>query len=27
VNDPELWPFYEKAEALGIVLDIHTGFS
>jgi predicted TIM-barrel fold metal-dependent hydrolase len=27
MNDPELWPFYEKAEALGIVLDIHTGFS
>lgn len=22
-----LWPFYERAEALGIVLDIHTGFS
>ena len=27
VNDPELWSFYEKAEELGIVLDIHTGFS
>ncbi len=27
VNDPELWPFYEKAEELDIVLDIHTGFS
>jgi predicted TIM-barrel fold metal-dependent hydrolase len=26
INDPELWPFYEKAEKLGIVLDIHTGF-
>jgi uncharacterized protein len=26
INDPEIWPFYEKAEALGIVLDIHTGF-
>jgi uncharacterized protein len=26
INDPDLWPFYEKAEALGIVLDIHTGF-
>lgn len=26
INDPELWPFYEKAEELGIVLDIHTGF-
>ena len=25
INDPELWPFYAKAEALGIVLDIHTG--
>ncbi len=27
VNDPDLWPFYAKAEELGIVLDIHTGFS
>ncbi len=27
MNDPELWPFYQKAEELGIVLDIHTGFS
>jgi len=27
INDPELWPFYEKAQELGIVLDIHTGFS
>lgn len=26
INDPEIWPFYEKAEDLGIVLDIHTGF-
>lgn len=26
MNDPELWPFYRKAEELGIVLDIHTGF-
>ena len=26
INDPELWPFYEKAEELGIVLDMHTGF-
>ena len=26
INDPDLWPFYEKAEALGIILDIHTGF-
>lgn len=27
INDPDLWPFYKKAEKLGIVLDIHTGFS
>ncbi len=27
INDPMLWPFYQKAEELGIVLDIHTGFS
>jgi predicted TIM-barrel fold metal-dependent hydrolase len=27
INDPDLWPFYKKAEELGIVLDIHTGFS
>jgi predicted TIM-barrel fold metal-dependent hydrolase len=27
INDPELWPFYEKAQELGIVLDIHTGMS
>jgi uncharacterized protein len=26
INDPELWPFYERAEELGIVLSIHTGF-
>ena len=26
INDPELWPFYAKAQELGIVLDIHTGF-
>jgi len=26
MNDPDLWPFYEKAQELGIVLDIHTGF-
>jgi len=25
INDPDLWPFYKKAEELGIVLDIHTG--
>ena len=27
INNPELWPFYAKAEELGVVLDIHTGFS
>lgn len=27
INDLDLWPFYKKAEELGIVLDIHTGFS
>jgi uncharacterized protein len=26
INDPELWPFYKKAQELDIVLDIHTGF-
>lgn len=26
INDPELWPFYEVAQELEIVLDIHTGF-
>lgn len=26
MNDPEIWPFYEKAQELGVVLDIHTGF-
>lgn len=26
INDPDLRPFYKKAEELGIVLDIHTGF-
>ena len=26
INDPDLWPFYKRAEALDIVLDIHTGF-
>jgi uncharacterized protein len=25
MNDPELWPFYEKAQELDIVLDFHTG--
>jgi hypothetical protein len=27
INDPDLQPFYQKTEELGIVLDIHTGFS
>ena len=27
INDPELWPLYERAQELGAVLDIHTGFS
>jgi predicted TIM-barrel fold metal-dependent hydrolase len=27
INDPELWPFYEKCQELKIVLDIHTGMS
>jgi predicted TIM-barrel fold metal-dependent hydrolase len=26
INDTDLWPFYEKAEELGIVLNVHTGF-
>ena len=26
INDPDIWPFYEKAQELQIVLDIHTGF-
>ncbi len=26
INDPDLWPFYKKAEELDIVLDIHAGF-
>jgi hypothetical protein len=26
INDPDIWPFYARAEELGIVLDIHTGF-
>lgn len=26
INDPDLWPFYERAQELEIVLDIHTGF-
>ena len=27
INDPELWPFYKRAEELDIVLCMHTGFS
>ena len=27
INDPELWPFYKRAEELDIVLCLHTGFS
>jgi len=27
MNDPDIWPFYEKAQELDIALDIHTGFS
>jgi len=27
INDPDLWPFYARAEELGIVLCFHTGFS
>jgi hypothetical protein len=27
MNDPELWPLYEKVQELGVVLDFHTGFS
>ena len=27
LNDPELWPFYKRAEELGIVLCLHAGFS
>jgi predicted TIM-barrel fold metal-dependent hydrolase len=26
INDKELWPFYEKAQELGIVLNVHTGY-
>ena len=26
INDPELWPFYKRAEELGVVLCLHTGF-
>ena len=27
INDPDIWPFYKKAQELGIVLCIHTGFA
>lgn len=27
LNDPELWPFYKRAEELGVVLCLHAGFS
>lgn len=27
INDLELWPFYKRAEELGAVLCLHTGFS
>jgi hypothetical protein len=27
INDPDLWPFYEKAEELNVVLTIHTGWA
>jgi uncharacterized protein len=27
INDSELWPFYKRAEELGVVLCVHTGFS
>ena len=26
INDPELWPFYKRAEELGVVLCLHSGF-
>jgi predicted TIM-barrel fold metal-dependent hydrolase len=26
INNKKLWPFYERAQELDIVLDIHTGF-
>lgn len=25
INDPDIWPFYERAQELGIVLCVHTG--
>lgn len=27
INDADLWPFYQRAEELSIVLDLHTGFA
>lgn len=27
LNDPQMWPFYEKAQELGVPLTIHTGMS
>lgn len=27
INDPEIWPFYEKAQELGAVISIHAGVS
>jgi hypothetical protein len=27
LNDPRMWPFYEKAQELGIPLTIHTGLA
>jgi len=27
MNDPLLWPFYEKAEELGLVMQVHTGMA
>lgn len=27
LNDPRMWPFYEKAQELGVPLTIHTGMS
>lgn len=27
INDTELWPFYKRAEELGVVLCLHAGFS
>jgi predicted TIM-barrel fold metal-dependent hydrolase len=27
INDPDLWPFYKKAQELNITLSIHTGWA